>query len=168
MKPIKGPSRAEFERDRRALDAAMGERMNRPYSEDRSDPGQSLADSELLRKFYVKHRARLEAGGQDVTAFLDKLAAGRKKLEAALATDEKAVEALLQAKADLADANANTAETLFHVLRFYEGRTEAEWAAQTPEQQEEMRSLIAALRADMPALLATLPIEKRRELEGLG
>jgi hypothetical protein len=39
--------------------------------------------------------------------------------------------------------------------------------AQTARQQEEMRALVESLRAAMPGLLASLPIEKRRELEGL-
>jgi hypothetical protein len=34
-----------------------------------------------------------------------------------------------------------------------------------PQEQEEMRALIDSLRAAMPGLLASLPIEKRRELE---
>jgi hypothetical protein len=167
MKPIKGPSRAEFERDRRALEAALGERMNQPAGEEESDAAQIAADSELLRKFYVKHRARLEAAGQDVTAFLANLAAGEKVLADALADEGKAIEAELQAKANRADAVARATVTQFRLLRFYESRTEADWATQTPQQQEEMRALIASLRASMPALLAALPIEKRRELEGL-
>jgi DNA-binding MarR family transcriptional regulator len=40
-------------------------------------------------------------------------------------------------------------------------------AAQTPQQQEEMRALIDRLRAAMPGLLASLPIAKRRQLEEL-
>ena len=168
MKPIKGPSQAEFERDRRALDAVLGERMNRPVGEVESDADQIVADSELLRKFYVKHRARLEAAGQDVTAFLANLAAGEKVLADALVDEEKAIEAELQASANVADAMAHATETQFRLLRFYESRTEADWATQTPRQQEEIRSLMAELRANLPALLAALPIEKRRELEGLG
>ena len=74
----------------------------------------------------------------------------------------------MQARANTADAQADATETQFRLLRFYESRTEADWATQTPQQQEEIRSLMAELRANLPALLAALPIEKRRELEGLG
>jgi hypothetical protein len=40
-------------------------------------------------------------------------------------------------------------------------------SAQMPQQREETRNLIDNLRAGMPGLLRSLPIEKRRELEGM-
>jgi hypothetical protein len=46
-------------------------------------------------------------------------------------------------------------------------RKRNDWAVKTPQQREEMRAVIDSLRAAMPGLLTSLPIEKRRELEGL-
>ena len=166
MKPIKGPFEAEYESDRRALHAALGERINRPVGERECDADQIAADSELMRQFYVKHRARLEAAGRDVTALLANLAASEKVVTDALAREEEAIEVELQATADVADARAHAAEAQVAVLRFYESMTEADWATLTFQQQEEMRLFIAELHADLPELMDALPIEKRRELEG--
>jgi hypothetical protein len=46
--------------------------------------------------------------------------------------------------------------------------TEADWATEMSARQAETRDLIDHWRESMPDLLASMPIEKRRDLEGLG
>ena len=162
MKHIEGPSKEEFEKDRRALEAEIDDRMTNPTVD---DPEQNLADAELLRNFHMKHRARLEANGIDVAAFLSQLAAETKEVEKGGLAEEYGIEGLLQAKADLAETSAEMIEAMFRVLRFYESRKEEDWAAQTKEEQEQIRYVIGELRAKMPDWLAQLPIQQRRALE---
>ncbi len=165
MKPIKGPSKAEFERDRRELDAAIGERMQDDSPSDDVEPEQAFADAELLRRFHIKHRARLEAQGIDVGAYLAELAGTTQTLVKASETEARATEAHLQALANRAEAEAKVIENTFRVLRFYESKTEEEWATLSWEEQQKTREVIDELRESMPELLARLPIERRRALE---
>jgi hypothetical protein len=162
------PSAAEFERDREALDAMMVKMEEEAAADDDPDPALRMALTEVMRAFYVKHRKRLEAHGVDVTAFLRDLGAQAKVVKEAVKHEEKVIEADLQAQANRAEAHANMVESQYKVLKFYESRTDADWATQTPAQATEMRALIERLRESMPEMLASLPIEKRRELEGLG
>jgi hypothetical protein len=53
------------------------------------------------------------------------------------------------------------------MLQYFEKMTEADWAAIPLEHQKEIRAAIDKVRNAMPEYLAALPIEKRRQLEGL-
>ena len=160
------PSDAEFENDCRALDAALGTMLD-DDGPDGGDPQEHLATTELIRKFYVKHQARLEADGIDVTAFLGELAGQTKVYGKAVEAEDKAMDAYLLARANQAEAVAQLTEAEFKILRTLESMTEADWAAIPAEQQKEIRAAIDSLSDAMPEYLAALPIEKRRQLEGL-
>ena len=159
------PSDAEFEEDRRALDTALGKILDEG-SED-GDPHEHLVASELIRQFYVKHRRSLEADGIDVTAFLHELAGQVKVYAKAVEAEDKAMDACLLARANQAEAAAQPTENEFKILKYLESMTEADWAAIPPEHQKEIRAAIDNVRNAMPEYLAALPIEKRRQLEGL-
>lgn len=162
------PSDAEFERDREALAAALDtlEGWDTAANDD-PDSDARFAAMDFVTRFYKKHRARLEASGLSVAEFVKDFVAQKIAVEEALENEEKAIEAALHAKADAAEAHAKFVESQYMILRFYESHTEADWPTQTPAQQAEMRDLIDRLRESMPDLLASLPIEKRRELEQL-
>lgn len=160
------PSDAEFEADCRALDTALGIMLDdeRP---DGGDPHEHLATAELVRKFYVKHRRRLEADEIDVTTFLRELVGQARVYGGAVEAEDKAMDAYLQARANQAEAVTQLTEAEFKILKYLEGMSEADWAATPPEHQKEIRAAIDNVRNAMPEHLAALPIEKRRELEGL-
>jgi len=162
------PSDAEFERDRSALDAALDTLEGWDTApDDDPDSDAKFAAMDFIRRFYKKHRTRLEASGLNVAEFVKDFVARKIAVEEALENEEKAIEAALHAKADAAEVHAKFVESQYMILRFYESRTEADWATQTPAQQAEMRDLIDGLRESMPDLLGSLPIEKRRQLEQL-
>jgi phage terminase large subunit-like protein len=101
------PSDAEFESDRRELDGTMEKIESWDGSAENRDSEAGLAAGELLRRFYVKHRSRLEAAGIDVTETLLRLTEKRKVMEEALKIEDKATENHLQAMADSAEANTS-------------------------------------------------------------
>jgi hypothetical protein len=161
------PSDAEFEEDCRALDTALGEMLEGDEAPDGGDPHEHLAAAESVRKFYLKHRGRLEADGVDVTAFLREFTGQEKVYAKTMEAEGKAVDAYLQARANQAEAAAQLTEYEFKILQYFESLSEADWAALPAEQQKEMQAVIDNLREAMPEFLASLPIEKRRQLEGL-
>jgi hypothetical protein len=161
------PSDAEFERDRKIVGAIMRKVEEEAAADCDPDPVLTLEAMDLMSAFYRRHRNRLEAEGVDVTTFLRDAAERTRTAKQAIEYEEKVIEKHLQAQANRAEAHANLVEWQYKVLKFYESRTEADWATQTPAQQEELRDLIDKLRDSMPGLLASLPIEKRRELEGM-
>jgi TRAP-type C4-dicarboxylate transport system substrate-binding protein len=81
--------------------------------------------------------------------------------------EDKATDAYLQARAKQAEAYAQLTEYEFKILQYFENMSEADWAAIPPEHQKEVRAALDRVREEMPEWLASLPIEKRRQLEGL-
>jgi hypothetical protein len=161
------PSDAEYEDDRRALDEALDKILDEDEDSEDGDPQEHLAAAEVIRKFYDKYRARLEEDGIDVTAVLRDLGGSMNVHGAAAEAEDKAMEDYLQAKATQAELYARLTEYEFQILRHFDKMSEAEWAAIPPEHQKELRAALDNVRNEMPESLAALPIEKRRQLEGL-
>lgn len=161
------PSDAEFENDCRALDTALGKIFEEDEGPDGGDPQEHLTGAELIQQFYLKHRRSLEADGIDVTAFLHELAGQVKVYAKAVEAEDKAMDACLLARANQAEAEAQLTEYEFKILQYFENMSEADWAAVSPEQQKEVRAALDRVREEMPEWMASLPIEKRRQLEGL-
>jgi hypothetical protein len=160
------PSDDDFERDRqifyRAIDTidTLGD----------DAPVDRVAIMEAFRTtedFMVKYRDRMEESGFNVDDFLREIAAQSKTFDAMLAKEDQANEAYLEALARRSEAAAKVIEAEYRILHAYDHRRCADWDAMPPEQKEELQKQMDALRARMPELLASLPIEKRRELKGL-
>src|SRR5689334_5143000 len=103
MNITEGPSEEEFERDFLAMDAQIGLRRKLSDEEYWEDEAQAFADGEIQRKFYLKHRARLEAHGVDVDAQLAGLAERRAKVIQTGQAYDKAAEDYFQSLADEAE-----------------------------------------------------------------
>jgi hypothetical protein len=161
------PDDAEFEKDRVAFDAAMEKVEALGDADETPDRRETIAAIDYIANFAIKHRKRLEASGFDVDAFLDGLPEQTKVMDEALAHEDKALEAHLGALAHRAEAFATLTEREYQVLRYLDKLTQAEWDAMPPEDAQQLRTAMEAVRAEMPESLASLPIERRRKLEEL-
>src|SRR4051794_19477783 len=90
------PSEEEFERDYREIEAQLGLWENRTVEQLRDDQELAIATEQLQRKFFTKHRARLEAQGIDVDAQLAGLAHRRAEVVRTGQAYEKASEDYFQ------------------------------------------------------------------------
>jgi len=161
-------SDAEFDRDRAALDAALekipGWDGTATWTD---DPDDQRAASDLIAQFFTKHRLQLEAEGIPASGFLREFATKRKMIDANRLAADAIMECLLHTGADLAEARARLIKHEYRMLKHWEKWTSADWAKLSPDKQAELREIIKRFRDEMPELLASLPIEKRRELEEL-
>lgn len=102
-----------------------------------------------------------------MTAFLREFTEQARVYGGAVESEDKAMDAYLQARAKQAEAVAQLTEHEFKILKYFENMSEADWAAIPGEYQKELRAALDNVRNAMPEYLAALPIEKRRQLEGL-
>ena len=162
------PSDFEFDRDREALDAALEQIEGWDGEAVRSDNMEAkIAASELIAEFFGKHWQRLEADGIPAAAYLRDFTAKRESIKAARLRADDMLEKLLHSGANLAECRAQLIEHEYRLLKNWEKWTEADWNKLTTDQQKQLREVLSSLRETMPDMLASLPIEKRRELEGI-
>lgn len=146
------------------LKPSLDEVLNNKLPEEDRD-GAVLREAEKMEHFIRKHKKRLAKGGRDMDANLALLTSYKEDFAQAVRKEDEQIQRQLDSQAKVAETGADLTEQLHVLMRWLERRTPEEWDALDWEIREKQKETLARLQAEMPAMLARLPLEKRRALE---